>query len=86
MKIQVLNDDIDDFNEKIKQLQDIISDFFKKTADEYPFEAEEKTNKDVKSFILTFNILKRAAKEKEDKLESLLKRKRNFRQFDPPYV
>ena len=52
----------------IKQLH---HNFSAKIADEYTFEAEEKTKKeDFKNSILKSNALKRAVKEKEDKLES----------------
>ena len=79
VKIQVPNDDMNDVNKKIKQLQDTMTSL-KKTADEYSFEAEEKTKiKDVKSLILKSNALKRAVKEKEDKLESLIENKKRLK-------
>ena len=50
-KMQVLNDDIDDVNNKIKQLQGTMFSL-KKTASKYSFEAEEKTKiEDVKCLI-----------------------------------
>ena len=78
VKKHVLNDDIDDVNKKIKQLQDTMTSL-KKTADQYSFEAEEKTNiEDVKSLISKSNALKHSVKAKEDKLESLIENKKGL--------
>lgn len=76
VKMQVLNDDIDDVDKKIKQLQDTMNSL-KKVADEYSFEAEEKTKiEDVKSLILQSNGLTYSVMEKEGKLKSFIENKK----------
>ena len=72
--MQVLNDDIDDVDKKIKQ--DTMNSL-KKVADEYSFEAEEKTKiEDVKSLILQPNALTYSLMEKQGKLKSFTENKK----------
>ena len=72
--MQVLNDDIDDVDKKIKQ--DTMNSL-KKVADEYSFEAEEKTKiEDVKSLILQSNALTYSLMEKQGKLKSFTENKK----------
>ena len=76
VKMQVLNDDIDYVDKKIKQLQDTMNSL-KKVADEYSFEAEEKTKiEDVKSLILQSNALTYSVMKKEGKLKSFIENKK----------
>ena len=74
VKMQVLNDDIDDVDKKIKQ--DTMNSL-KKVADEYSFEAEEKTKiEGVKSLILQPNALTYSLMEKQGKLKSFTENKK----------
>ena len=71
-----INADIDDANRNIRQLQDTINSL-KTCADEYAFKAEEKsTIAEIKDLISKSNALKRAATEKQNLLDSFVKKKR----------
>ena len=71
VKMQQINDDIDDAIRNIRQLQDTISSL-KTSADEYTFQAEEKsTIAEIKNLISKSNVLKRAVTEKQNLLDSL---------------
>ena len=70
-----INDDIDDANRNIRQLQDMINSL-KTSADEYAFETEEKsTVAEIKDLISKLNALKRAATEKQNLLDSFVKKR-----------
>ena len=65
VKMKQINDDIHDAIRNIRQLQDMINSL-KTSADEYAFEAEEKskyTIAEIKNLISKSNVLKRAATE-----------------------
>ena len=70
-----VTDDIDDANRNIRQLQDMINSC-KTSTEEYAFEAEEKsTIAEVKDLISKSNALKRVATEKQNLLDSFVKKK-----------
>ena len=70
-----INDDIDDANRNIRQLQDTINSL-KTSADEYAFETEEKsTVAEIKDLISKLNALKCAATEKQNLLDSFVKKR-----------
>ena len=70
-----VTDDIDDANRNIRQLQDMINSR-KTSTEEYAFEAEEKsTIAEVKDLISKSNALKRVATEKQNLLDSFVKKK-----------
>ena len=76
VKMKQINDDIDNANRDIRQLQDMINSL-KTSANEYAFEAEEKsTIAEIKDLISKSNALKRAATEKQNLLDSFVKKKR----------
>ena len=75
VKIKQINDDIEDANRNIRQLQDMINSL-KTSADEYAFETEEKsTVAEIKDLISKLNALKRAATEKQNLLDSFVKKR-----------
>ena len=74
-KMKQINDDIDDANRNIRQLQDTNS--FKTSSDEYALETERKsTIAEIKNLISKTNALKRTATEKQNLLDSFVKKKR----------
>ena len=76
IKIKQIDDDTDDANRNIRQLQDTINSH-KIFADEYAFEAEEKsTIAEIKDLISKSNALKRAATEKNNLRDSFVKKMR----------
>ena len=78
VKMKQINDDIDNANRNIRQLQDMVN-FLKTSADEYAFEADEKsTIAKIKDLISKSNALKRAVKEKQNLLDSFVKKRRLF--------
>ena len=77
VKMKQINDDIDNANRN-RQLQDMVN-FLKTSADEYAFEADEKsTIAKIKDLISKSNALKRAVKEKQNLLDSFVKKRRLF--------
>ena len=76
VKMKQINDYIDDANRNIRQLQDTINSV-KTSADEYAFAAEEKsTIAEIKDVISKSNALKRAATEKQNLLDTFVKKRR----------
>ena len=75
VKMKQINDDIDDANRNIRQLQDMINSL-KTSTDEHAFEAEEKsTVAEIKNLLFKSNALKRAATEKQNLVDSFVKKR-----------
>ena len=76
VKRKQINDNINDANRNIRQLQDTINSL-KTLEDECAFESEEKsTTAEIKELISKSIILNRAAKEKQNLLDSFVKKRR----------
>ena len=75
VKMKQINDDTDDANGNIRQLQDATNSL-NISADEYACEAEEKsTTAEIEDLISKSNAPKRAATEKQNLLDTFVKKK-----------